>query len=165
MLCRPFSQQQSIGRWCMKSFQVYGVTQISDSYPNFKYKLTALQRLLGDKYSEYVMLSNRSVAAKGFFSALSSGSLTLIWRSLIGHIKVFFYSIRHRAESVYACYPDIVITVKEGHLKWQRWSSWTRRRTLLITANFLVYRRISFMRLGAYRNFHLHFFTRLPGIR
>jgi hypothetical protein len=47
----------------MKSFQVFGVTQISDSYPNIKYKLTALRRLLGDKYSEYVMLSNRSVAA------------------------------------------------------------------------------------------------------
>jgi glycosyltransferase involved in cell wall biosynthesis len=41
------------------------------------------------------------VAEKGFFSALSSGSLTLIWRFLIGHIKVFYYSIRHRAESVY----------------------------------------------------------------
>jgi glycosyltransferase involved in cell wall biosynthesis len=98
----------------MKSFQVFGVTQISDSYPNIKYKLTALRRLLGDKYSEYVMLSNRSVAAKGFFSALSSGSLTLIWRFLIGHIKVFFYSIRHRAESVYVCYPGIVITVWLG---------------------------------------------------
>lgn len=98
----------------MKSFQVLGVTQISDSYPNIKYKLTALQRLLGDEYSEYVMRSNRSVAEKGFFSALSSGSLTLIWRILIGHIKVFFYSIRHRAESVYVCYPGIVITVWLG---------------------------------------------------
>ena len=98
----------------MKSFQVFGVTQISDSYPNIKYKLTALQRLLGDEYSEYVMLSNRSVAEMGFFSALSSGSLTLIWRFLVGHIKVFFYSSRHSAESVYVCYPGIVITVWLG---------------------------------------------------
>lgn len=98
----------------MKSFQIFGVTQISDSYPNIKYKLTALQRLLGDRYSEYVMLSNKSVALKGFFSALSSGSLTLIWRFLIGHIKVFIYSIGHRAESVYVCYPGIVITVWLG---------------------------------------------------
>jgi glycosyltransferase involved in cell wall biosynthesis len=98
----------------MKSFQVFGVTQISDSYPNIKYKLTALQRLLGDKYSEYVMLSNRSIAANGFFSALSSGSLTMIWRLLIGHIKVFFYSIRHRAESVYVCYPGIFIAIWLG---------------------------------------------------
>lgn len=98
----------------MKSFQVFGVTQISDSYPNIKYKLTALQRLLGDQYSEYVIRSNRSVVAKGFFSALNSGSLTMIWRLLIGHIKVFFYSIRHRAESVYVCYPGIVITVWLG---------------------------------------------------
>ena len=98
----------------MKSFQVFGVTQISDSYPNIKYKLTALQRLLGDKYSEYVTRSNGSVAAKGFFSALSSASFTFIWRFLIGHIKVFFYSIRHSAESVYVCYPGIVITAWLG---------------------------------------------------
>jgi glycosyltransferase involved in cell wall biosynthesis len=91
----------------MKSFQVFGVTQISDSYPNIKYKLTALQRMLGDKYSEYV-------AAKGFFAALSAGSLSFTWRFLTGHVKVFFYSIRHRAESVYICYPGIVITVWLG---------------------------------------------------
>jgi glycosyltransferase involved in cell wall biosynthesis len=109
-----FPQRQWIGREGMKNFQVLGVTQISDSYPNIKYKLVALQRLLGDTYSEYVILANRSAAAKGFFSALSSGSLTLIWRFLIGHIKVFFFSIRHRAESVYVCYPGIVIAVWLG---------------------------------------------------
>jgi glycosyltransferase involved in cell wall biosynthesis len=98
----------------MKSFQVFGVTQISDSYPNIKYKLTALQRLLGDKYCECVIPSNRFVAEKGFFSALSSGSLTLSWRFLVGHIKVFFYSIRHRAEFVYVCYPGIVVTLWLG---------------------------------------------------
>jgi len=98
----------------MKSFQVFGVTQISDSYPNIKYKLTTLQRLLGDQYSEYVMLSTGSVAAKGFFAALDSGLLTLVWRFLVGHIKVFSYSIRNRAESVYVCYPGIVIAVWLG---------------------------------------------------
>jgi len=94
----------------IKSLQVLGVTQVSDSYPNIKYKLSALQRLLGDRYSEYVVHLSKSAVSQGMFSALSSGSLALVWRILIGHIRVFFFSMRNRAESVYVCYPGIFIT-------------------------------------------------------
>jgi hypothetical protein len=81
----------------MKGLRVLGVTEISGSYPNIKYKLAALQRLLGGRYSEYVAVLNNSFASQEFFSALSSGQLTLVWRFLIGHIKLFFHTLRNRA--------------------------------------------------------------------
>ncbi|NNL54776.1 MAG: hypothetical protein HKP32_06460, partial [Woeseia sp.] len=98
----------------MKGLQVLGVTEISDSYPNIKYKLIALRRLLGDRYSEYVMLLDNSAAQQGIISAPSSSRLTLAWRFLVGHIKVFFYSARNRAESAYVCYPGVVIAAWLG---------------------------------------------------
>ena len=98
----------------MKGFHVLGVTQISDSYPNVKYRLVALRRLLGGAYFEYVMLLNKSNASPGFFSALSSGRLAFVWRLLIGHIKVLFYSLQHRADCVYVCYPGIFLAAWLG---------------------------------------------------
>ncbi len=98
----------------MKGFHVLGVTQISDSYPNVKYKLVALRRLLGGAYFEYVKLLNKSDASPGFFSALSSGRLAFVWRLLIGHIKVMFYSLQHRADCVYVCYPGIFLAAWLG---------------------------------------------------
>jgi glycosyltransferase involved in cell wall biosynthesis len=98
----------------MKGIQVLGVTNINDSYPNIKYKLAALQHLLGDTYSEYLMPLNKSTTSQGLFSELRSRRLALFWRFFIGHIKVFFYSLRNRAESVYVCYPGIFITLWLG---------------------------------------------------
>lgn len=98
----------------MKSFQVLGVTHISDSYPNIKYRLIMLRQLLGDGYSEYVMQLNKSGAPQALFSALSTGSFASAWRFLAGHIRVFLFSLRNRATSVYVCYPGVFIAAWLG---------------------------------------------------
>jgi len=98
----------------MKGLRVLGVTQISDSYPNVKHKMLALQQILGHRYTEYVIRLNQTDTSPGFFSALSTGRLVFSWRLLIGHIKVFFYSFRNRAESVYVCYPGIFLAAWLG---------------------------------------------------
>jgi len=94
----------------MKGFHALGVTQISDLYPNVKYKLAALRELFGRDYVEYVSPLNKSDTSPGIFSALSSGRIAFAWRFLLGHIKVMFYTLRHRAESAYICYPGIFLT-------------------------------------------------------
>lgn len=98
----------------MIGFQVLGVTQVSDSYPNVKYKLAALERLLGDDYVEYVVPLDKTDSSRGFFSALGSSRLILAWRIIAGHTKVFFYSLRRRAKSVYVCYPGIFVAIWLG---------------------------------------------------
>jgi glycosyltransferase involved in cell wall biosynthesis len=98
----------------MKSLQVLGVTHISDSYPNIKYRLIMLRQLLGDRYSEYVMRLNKSGAPQALFSALSTGSFASAWRFLAGHLRVFFFSLRNRATSVYVCYPGVLIAAWLG---------------------------------------------------
>jgi len=62
----------------MKGSPVLDEVESSDSYPNIKYKLAAHQRLLGDRYFEYVAVLDDSVASKEFFSALGSGQLALV---------------------------------------------------------------------------------------
>jgi glycosyltransferase involved in cell wall biosynthesis len=98
----------------MKGFHVLGVTQISDSYPNVKYKLLALKRLLGEDYVEYVLPLGKTDTAQGFSSAINSSRPALVWRLLIGHIQVLLYSMRHRAKRVYVCYPGIFLAVWMG---------------------------------------------------
>lgn len=98
----------------MKGLRVLGVTQISDSYPNAKYKMLALQQIPGHRYSEYVIRLSQSDASPSYFSALSTGRFVFGWRLLIGHIKVLFYSLRHRSESVYVCYPGIFLAAWLG---------------------------------------------------
>jgi glycosyltransferase involved in cell wall biosynthesis len=98
----------------MKGLLVLGVTHISDSYPNVKYKMVALQKVLGHRYTEYVMPLNQSDASPGFFSEMSTGRFAFGWRLLTGHIKVLFYSLRHRAQSVYVCYPGIFLAAWLG---------------------------------------------------
>lgn len=94
----------------MKGLHALGVTQISDLYPNVKYRLVALRELFGHDYVEYVSSLNKSDTSPGFFSALGSGRIAFAWRFLLGHIKVMFYTLRHRADSAYVCYPGIFLT-------------------------------------------------------
>ena len=98
------------GILCMKGFHALGVTQISDLYPNVKYKLVVLRELFGHGYVEYLSPLNKSDNSPGIFSAINSGRIAFAWRFLLGHIKVMFYTLRHRAESAYICYPGIFLT-------------------------------------------------------
>lgn len=95
----------------MNGFHVLGVTQVNDSYPNVKYKLLAMRQLLGDAYNEYVVPIDKSGNSGSLFSALRSNRLMLAMRLLAGHIKVMVRTLRHRATSVYVCYPGIAIAV------------------------------------------------------
>ncbi len=103
----------------MKDLHVLGVTQASDSYPNVKYKLVALKQLLGDNYIEYVVPLSKADTSPGIFAAMSSSRPVFIWRFLIAHIKVLFHSLRHRAKSVYVCYPGVFLAIWLG-LPWMR---------------------------------------------
>jgi glycosyltransferase involved in cell wall biosynthesis len=98
----------------MKGFHVLGVTQVNDSYPNVKYKLVALERLLGEDYIDFVVPLDKTDASQGFFSALGSSRLAFICRLLIGHIRVMLYSMQHRAKRVYVCYPGIFLATWLG---------------------------------------------------
>jgi glycosyltransferase involved in cell wall biosynthesis len=98
----------------MKRFHVLGVTPLNDSYPNVKYKLAALARLVGGGYTECVVSASSSEDAATNASSLSSGTTGFIWRMLLGHFKVLIYSLRHKAEAVYVCYPGIFVTVCLG---------------------------------------------------
>lgn len=98
----------------MKRVQVLGVTQVNDSYPNVKYKLAALEQLLGESYVEFVVPLDKKNASQGFFSALGSSQAVFVWRLLTGHIKVLLHSLQHRAKSVYVCYPGIFLAAWLG---------------------------------------------------
>lgn len=98
----------------MKDLHVLGVTHVNDSYPNVKYKLAALKQLLGEDYVEFVIPLDKTGASQRILSSLDSNWLVFIWRTLIGHIKVFLYSILHRAKKIYVCYPGIFIAVWLG---------------------------------------------------
>lgn len=98
----------------MKDLHVLGVTHVNDSYPNVKYKLVALEQLLGDNYSEFVVPLSKADASPGIFAAMSSSRPVFIWRLLIAHIKVLFHSLRHRAKSVYVCYPGVLLAIWLG---------------------------------------------------
>lgn len=95
----------------MNGFHVFGVTQVNDSYPNVKYKLLAMRRLLGDRYVEYVVPIDKSGDSGSLFAALRSNRLLLALRLLVGHLKVMFRTLRYRATSAYVCYPGIAIAV------------------------------------------------------
>ena len=98
----------------MKGFHALGVTQVNDSYPNVKYKLAALGKLLGEDYCEYIVPLDRAGASQQTLSAPDSNRLVLAWRLFAGHVRVLLYSLRHRANSIYVCYPGIFIAAWLG---------------------------------------------------
>ncbi|NNF41124.1 MAG: hypothetical protein HKN64_07075, partial [Woeseiaceae bacterium] len=93
----------------MKSILVLGVTRISDSYPNVKYKLAALAQLFAGKFVDAVIRIDAQQAFASLAPGGKPGSLGLAWKLCWGHLRAFYRSLRHRSEAAYICYPGIVL--------------------------------------------------------
>ncbi len=93
----------------MKSILVLGVTPISDSYPNVKYKLAALAEMFGEKYVDAVIRIEGQPAFASIAPGGKPGRLGLAWKLTWGHLREFYRSLRHRSDVGYICYPGIVL--------------------------------------------------------
>ena len=94
----------------MTEISVLGVTQLSDSYPNVKYKISLLMNLKDVKINNHLYpLKNRintAFAARNFFLKLLY-VFTIMW----GHIKIYISYLFNQSPIVYITYPGIIISV------------------------------------------------------
>ncbi len=93
----------------MKSILVLGVTRISDSYPNVKYKLAALAAIFGEGYVDAVIDLEEGQAFAAIAEGRTTGRFRLAWRLLWGHLRSFYRSLANRSDAAYLCYPGIVL--------------------------------------------------------
>lgn len=98
----------------MKSILVLGVTRISDSYPNVKYKLAALGALFGEGFINGVIAIEERRTFAAIARGRKSGRLGLLWKLSWGHLRAFYRCLTQRSDAVYICYPGIVITAWLG---------------------------------------------------
>jgi glycosyltransferase involved in cell wall biosynthesis len=97
-----------------KRFNVVGVTQLNDSYPNVKYKLAMLARLLSTDYVEFLVPIDKGDPSRNIIPSLESSRFGLVWRMLLGHVKVLFYCLRQKSDRIYVCYPGVFIAACLG---------------------------------------------------
>lgn len=93
----------------MKSVLVLGVTRISDSYPNVKYKLAALAAIFGAGYIDAMIDIGERQAFAAIAERRGSGRFRLFWTFSWGHLCSFYRSLTNRSDAVYLCYPGIVL--------------------------------------------------------
>lgn len=102
------------GTGIIGGLQVLGVTQLNDSYPNVKYKLALLKDLMSTNYAELVVPIDKANTAGTIIPSVLAGKAGFAWRMLRGHLRVFTHSMRHRADSIYVCYPGVFIAAWLG---------------------------------------------------
>ncbi len=98
----------------MKQILVLGVTRLSDSYPNVRYKLALLAKIFGDQCIDAVIPVGGDTDFAAIMPGRQSGGAGFIWKLTIGHLKTFYRSAAHRCDAVYVCYPGILIAAWLG---------------------------------------------------
>jgi glycosyltransferase involved in cell wall biosynthesis len=99
----------------MKSLLALGVTQLSDAYPNIKYKLELLARLKGFDCSEQLCILNNEGTDSTSFSASTGHAgictkLLLGLKILFGHVWLSIHCTLRRPDYIYVTYPGILLT-------------------------------------------------------
>ena len=95
-------------------FNVVGVTQLNDSYPNVKYKLAMLERLLRTDYADFLVPIEKYGTSHNIISLLNGSRFGFLWHMLLGHVKVLSHCLKKRSNIIYVCYPGVFIAACLG---------------------------------------------------